>query len=66
MATYRYICDKCEHEFETMQKMTDDKLTDCPEPEEGGCGEKDTLRRAFGAGSFILKGGGYCGKVGKR
>jgi len=30
MPTYAYKCKDCNHEFETMQKMTDDPLTECP------------------------------------
>ena len=31
MPTYEYLCQKCEHRFEIVQKITADSLTDCPE-----------------------------------
>lgn len=30
MPTYSYRCKDCGHEFDTVQKMADDALTDCP------------------------------------
>lgn len=30
MPTYVYACDSCEHEFEEIQKMSDDPLLKCP------------------------------------
>jgi len=30
MPTYGYRCNKCEHQFEIFQKITDDPITDCP------------------------------------
>lgn len=30
MPIYEYRCKKCKHELEALQKMTDDKLTECP------------------------------------
>lgn len=31
MPTYVYRCKSCEHQFETIQKMTDEPLKECPE-----------------------------------
>ena len=31
MPTYAYKCKACEHRFETVQKITEDPLTECPE-----------------------------------
>src|SRR2546421_12575329 len=31
MPTYEYHCKSCNHRFETVQKMTDEPLTICPE-----------------------------------
>lgn len=31
MPTYVYRCKNCEHQFETVQRMTDEPLTKCPE-----------------------------------
>lgn len=30
MARYHYRCKQCKHEFEAVQSMLDDPLTDCP------------------------------------
>lgn len=56
MPTYEYICDSCEHQFETFQSITADPLVKCPE-----CGKKK-LRRLIGTGAAIIfKGSGfYC------
>jgi len=47
MAKYDYRCENCGHEFEATQKMTDDKLTTCPE-----C-NKETLKRLIG-GTMVV------------
>lgn len=31
MPTYVYRCKNCEHQFETVQRMSDDPLKECPE-----------------------------------
>ncbi len=31
MPIYEYRCQACHHEFETMQKMSDPELIDCPD-----------------------------------
>jgi putative FmdB family regulatory protein len=54
MPTYDYVCDACEHSFETVQSMKDNALKKCPK-----CG-KSKLRRLFGTGSAIVfKGSGF-------
>jgi putative FmdB family regulatory protein len=53
MPIYEYVCQGCEHEFETIQKMSDEALTRCP-----ACG-KDLLRKKISAVAFRLKGGGW-------
>jgi putative FmdB family regulatory protein len=53
MATYEYRCNACEHQFETMQKITDEPLKKCPE-----CGKKK-LVRLFGAPGLVFKGTGF-------
>jgi putative FmdB family regulatory protein len=54
MPTYDYKCDKCEHEFEAFQSITDEALSQCPE-----CGAH-SLRRLIGAGAgLIFKGSGF-------
>ncbi len=55
MPTYDYVCDKCGHEFEYFQSMSDDLLTDCPE-----CKAKGKVRRLIGCGAgIIFKGSGF-------
>ena len=53
MPIYEYRCDNCGHEFDTLQKVSDEALTDCPE-----CG-KSTLVKKVSAAGFRLKGGGW-------
>ena len=53
MPIYEYVCAKCEHSMEAIQKMSDDALTDCP-----GCGEA-ALKKKISAAGFRLKGAGW-------
>lgn len=53
MPIYEYRCQACGHEFEAMQKMSDDALTECPH-----C-KKQELKKLISAGGFQLKGGGW-------
>ncbi len=53
MPIYEYRCDNCNHEFETIQKVSDAPLTKCP-----ACAE-DALRKKVSAAGFRLKGGGW-------
>jgi len=53
MPLYEYRCDACEHEFEALQKMSDEALTDC-----SVCNEA-TLRKLVSATAFRLKGEGW-------
>lgn len=34
MMTYTYRCEKCNHEFEAQQRISDDPLQECPECKE--------------------------------
>ena len=53
MPTYEYKCTKCSHQFEAVQKMTDNPLARCPE-----CRCK--IKRLIGAGAgVIFKGSGF-------
>ena len=52
MPTYEYLCRTCSHRFETLQKMTDDPLTTCPE-----CGEN--IRRVLFPAGVVFKGSGF-------
>ena len=53
MPIYEYRCDKCGHEFETIQKISESPLETCPE-----CTE-NALRKKVSAAGFRLKGGGW-------
>ncbi len=53
MPLYEYHCDACEHEFEALQKMSDEPLVHCPACDEG------TLRKLVSAAGFRLKGNGW-------
>ncbi len=53
MPIYEYVCEKCGHHLELMQKMTDEPLAKCPK-----CGKK-ALEKIFSQTSFQLKGGGW-------
>lgn len=53
MPIYEYQCEKCGHELESLQKISDPPLTDCPE-----CGQP-ALKKQVSAAAFRLKGGGW-------
>ena len=55
MPTYEYECEKCGHHFELFQRMSEPKLTDCPQD---GC--DGHVKRLIGAGAgVIFKGSGF-------
>lgn len=59
MPTYTYKCNECEHQFDIIQKISEDKLTDCPE-----C-EKKALEKIISAGGGVqFKGNGWFNKGG--
>ena len=53
MPIYEYQCEACTHHLEKLQKMSEDKLVDCPQ-----CG-KPALKRLVSAAAFRLKGSGW-------
>lgn len=53
MPIYQYQCEQCGHQLEALQKMSDAKLTDCPE-----C-ESSSLKKKVTAAAFKLKGTGW-------
>ena len=53
MPTYEYACDKCGHEFEREQRITEDPVKTCPQCR----GRK--VRRLISNTSFVLKGSGW-------
>ncbi|HWK79366.1 MAG TPA: FmdB family zinc ribbon protein [Thermomicrobiales bacterium] len=52
MPTYAYRCTACAHEFEAVQKMSDDPLTTCPE-----CGAP--IKRVIFPAGIVFKGDGW-------
>jgi putative FmdB family regulatory protein len=53
MPIYEYHCESCGHEFEVMQKISDEPIRKCE-----GCG-KMKAKRAISRTSFVLKGSGW-------
>ena len=53
MPIYEYQCESCGHQFDTIQKFSDDPLKDCPE-----C-DVAALKKMVSAPSFRLKGSGW-------
>ena len=53
MPIYEYKCRSCEHQFETIQKFSDDPLTECP-----ACKQHE-LKKLVSAAAFHLKGNGW-------
>ena len=53
MPIYEYQCSVCNHQFESVQKMSEDPLKNCPV-----C-HKDTLNKLISASGFQLKGTGW-------
>ena len=53
MPTYEYECEKCHHQFEKFQSMTDEPVKVCPV-----CGGK-VKRLISGGGGFLFKGNGF-------
>ena len=53
MPIYEYKCDKCEHQFEILQKINADPAKICPK-----C-NADRLRKLVSAAAFKLKGTGW-------
>ena len=52
MPIYEYVCQKCGHQLEVMQKMSDKALSRCPD-----CRGK--LEKVFSQTSFQFKGSGW-------
>ena len=53
MPIYEYRCEACNHEFEALQKMSDQPLSDCPK-----CNQPQ-LKKKVSAAAFRLKGSGW-------
>jgi len=53
MPVYEYLCEKCEHEFEREQRITDNPVKTCP-----SCKAR-RVKKLISQTSFVLKGGGW-------
>ncbi len=53
MPIYEYRCPDCGHDFEALQKFSDDPIKDCP-----SC-KAANVKKRISATSFVLKGGGW-------
>ena len=53
MPIYEYQCSSCQHQFELIQKISEQPVTQCPQ-----C-LKDSAKRLVSAAGFQLKGTGW-------
>ena len=53
MPIYEYRCEKCNTQFERMQRMSDPEPSECPSCKQG------PIQRMVSRTSFQLKGGGW-------
>ena len=53
MPIYEYRCPDCGHQFDALQKISDDPISECPE-----C-SADNVKKLISRTSFSLKGGGW-------
>ena len=53
MPIYEYRCEECGHQFDALQKISEDPLTECP-----ACSQP-ALKKLVSAPNFRLKGGGW-------
>ena len=53
MPIYEYLCEKCSHEFEREQRITEDPVKTCPK-----CRGR-RVKKLISQTSFVLKGGGW-------
>ena len=53
MPTYAYACPKCGHEYDKLQKISDETRAKCPE-----CGTRGE-RLITGGTGFVFKGSGF-------
>ena len=54
MPTYEYACRNCGHQWEAVQRISEDPLKECP-----SCKQQTAERQISVGGGFILKGGGW-------
>ena len=53
MPIYEYRCEECGHQFDKLQKISDEPLKDCPQ-----C-KAPALKKLISAAGFQLKGDGW-------
>lgn len=53
MPIYEYLCQSCDYEFESLQKISDAPLVDCP-----SCSQP-SLKKKISAAGFRLSGSGW-------
>jgi len=53
MPVYEYACEKCKHEFEAEQRISDEPIRTCPK-----CRARK-VKRLISRTSFVLKGSGW-------
>ena len=53
MPIYEYQCTSCHHQFDIIQKISDEPVKECPD-----C-HKDTAIKLISAAAFQLKGSGW-------
>jgi len=53
MPIYEYVCNQCGHQFDALQKLSDEPLKTCPV-----C-EKNSLKKKISAAGFRLSGSGW-------
>jgi putative FmdB family regulatory protein len=61
MPTYEYVCEKCGHEFEAVQSMSDAPLKSCPQ---AVCAQKKwgrgkVKKKISGGAGLLFKGSGF-------
>jgi putative FmdB family regulatory protein len=61
MPTYEYICEKCGHQFETVQSISAKPLTLCPKDlcAQKRWGKGKVKRAISGGGGLLFKGDGF-------
>ena len=52
MPTYEYLCEDCGYQFDVVQRITEEPLTECPK-----C--KGHVKRLINCTNFLLKGDGW-------
>jgi putative FmdB family regulatory protein len=61
MPTYEYLCEKCGHEFETLQSMSAKPLAVCPKDlcPQKKWGRGRVKRKISAGGGLLFKGSGF-------